>query len=590
MMDAEQTNRPFMEDSLPASSELSADLLGSETQGEADGVTVALQEDGSLLLTGRINVSVYEDGMQTQIQTDSLFFRNYTPGESWLKPGADRIDGNEKIYADSGILSRMENGSLLIEGDEENLLLLTLASQIRDEQIPGFVIEFRGKSLIGENIVSEVPAEQPSVTEAPAEQPSVTEAAQTLFVEWNDGTLTFSNPMIFHADEDGWHVEGHINSLEIRNYQDGKDWTARNGDTIGEDQCLSIQGGMCTVQDGGNALIIESGKEHPVTASVRPQDGEHVTHTGICVNYDGLLGPVVQAPQPGVPLWGLGGATILAALLGAAVTALIKRKGRDKKVTAALAPAASQMDPTHLAYGQLQQIGRRPTQQDCMGLYGVSGGLIAVVADGMGGLKNGDAVSRRIVQTVAADCRSLGAAQIRGNLMAMAAHANDEVNRMLGPGELYKSGSTLVMVLAEPQQFSWVSVGDSRIYLFRAGRLLQLNREHNFEAELLLRAVNHQLSFQEARNNPKRKSVSSFIGMGNLKYVDGVQRPIQTLKGDRILLCSDGIFNTLSEQRIEEILTQYPDAKLAAERLEAAVTEANNPHQDNFSAIILSYE
>jgi serine/threonine protein phosphatase PrpC len=174
--------------------------------------------------------------------------------------------------------------------------------------------------------------------------------------------------------------------------------------------------------------------------------------------------------------------------------------------------------------------------------------------------------------------------------MALVSRVNDEVNRMLGPNELYKCGSTIVAALVEPDQFQWISVGDSRIYLYRGGLLLQLNREHNYEADLLLRAVNHQGSFQEAKGNPKRKSVSSFIGMGTLRYVDEAQRPTRSLKGDRILICSDGVFNTLPEQQIEKILEENPDPNTAAEKLKVAVLQANNPHQDNFTAVIIAYE
>ena len=78
--------------------------------------------------------------------------------------------------------------------------------------------------------------------------------------------------------------------------------------------------------------------------------------------------------------------------------------------------------------------------------------------------------------------------------------------------------------------------------------------------------------------------------MGNLKYVDEMQRPICTIKGDRFLLCPDGVFNTVSDEEIEFILADNQDPELAAQKLEAAVLQGANVHQDNFSAVILCYE
>lgn len=243
-----------------------------------------------------------------------------------------------------------------------------------------------------------------------------------------------------------------------------------------------------------------------------------------------------------------------------------------------------------LSWGSLHNIGRRKTQQDSLGATRVQNGLFAVIADGMGGLSDGDKVSQQIVRTMLADAGNNSLAQLSGNLNRMVAHANDDVNRLLGQPEQYVSGSTLIAVLAEQHQFQWISVGDSRIYLFRGGVLMQLNREHIFEAELLNLAVNNELGFQEAHSHPKKKSVSSFIGMGRLKYVDEPLRPVPALPGDRVLLSSDGVFNTLQDEEIAAILRRFRDPTEAAAELEAAVLQRNHPYQDNFTSILIGWQ
>lgn len=239
------------------------------------------------------------------------------------------------------------------------------------------------------------------------------------------------------------------------------------------------------------------------------------------------------------------------------------------------------------AVGKVHNIGRRSTQQDSLGVTAYQNGMLAVVADGMGGLADGDKVSQKIVLTMLQDGAVLAGGNTEGNLYQMTAHVNSEVNHMLGVSDRYKSGSTLIAVLVEAGNFQWVSVGDSRIYLYRGQELLQINREHVYEMDLIHKAVNYEISFAEIASNPQRKSVSSFIGMGELKYIDGSMHPVSLKQGDRLLLMSDGVFNTLSEQEICDVLSRESNAAEAALALEEQVLARRNPKQDNFTAIIL---
>ena len=238
--------------------------------------------------------------------------------------------------------------------------------------------------------------------------------------------------------------------------------------------------------------------------------------------------------------------------------------------------------------GTLHNIGARPYQEDSLGTSTLSDGVLAVVADGMGGLSGGDKVSQRIVRSMLQQASMLLPGQFDGVLEQMLANVNQEVNQMLGPGGLYKSGSTFLAVLLRNGRFHWITVGDSRIYLYHGGHLTQLNQEHNRGQELILRAAAGEMSFAEARSAAKKSSVTSFIGMGKLKYVEKSLRSIPLVPGDRVLLMSDGVFNTLTDQGIASVLADHPDAQAAADELERLVTQFGSKKQDNFSAVILS--
>lgn len=238
--------------------------------------------------------------------------------------------------------------------------------------------------------------------------------------------------------------------------------------------------------------------------------------------------------------------------------------------------------------GSIHNIGRRNSQQDSLGVVEYENGMCAIVADGMGGLADGDKISQKIVLTMMQDAGGLKGGNTEGMLYRMVSHANNEINRMLGVTGRYCSGSTLAAVLVEAGNFQWISVGDSRICLYRGGSLLQINREHVYAADLLRKAVNGEISFEEAAKDSQKKSVSSFIGMGELKYIDGSMHPVRIISGDKLLLMSDGVFNTVSEMEICQVLSENENAGEAARALEKRVLSRQNSRQDNFSAVIIN--
>ncbi len=269
-----------------------------------------------------------------------------------------------------------------------------------------------------------------------------------------------------------------------------------------------------------------------------------------------------------------------------------KRKGQQGRLSgmsAGQTKTSPSFEKSRIRVGKVHHMGRRNTQQDSLGVTNTPDGVFAVVADGMGGLADGDKVSQTIVMTMLQDIAGKPEGNTTGRLFEMVSHANEIVNQMLGMQNRYVSGSTVVAVAAGRDSFEWVSVGDSRICLYRGGSLIQLNREHNYESELLWQAVNGEISFAQAWENPERRSLTSFIGMGKLKYIDGSLNPIEAVPGDCLLLMSDGVFNTLSDQEICTILHDYDDPQQAAKALEAMILSDNRPKQDNFTTVILKY-
>lgn len=242
--------------------------------------------------------------------------------------------------------------------------------------------------------------------------------------------------------------------------------------------------------------------------------------------------------------------------------------------------------------GVVHNQGARPSQQDSLCVESVFGGsgVLAVVADGMGGLSGGEKVSGRIVQDVRAVASQLKAETMDSTLVPLVENISSDINQLLGTEGIYKSGSTVLIVLADQNRFSWISVGDSRIYLYRDGVMNKVNVEHNLLTTEWMQEIRAgRMDLQSAVRNPEGKKLTSFIGMGKLRYIDYSRSAVRIMPGDRIVLMTDGVFSAVPDRQMAQILGQCPDVAQAASLLENQVLAAKIRGQDNFTAVILGF-
>lgn len=245
-----------------------------------------------------------------------------------------------------------------------------------------------------------------------------------------------------------------------------------------------------------------------------------------------------------------------------------------------------------ISIGKIHDIGRRDYQQDSFGQTAVlrNTGILAVLADGMGGLSGGERVSQKIVMEALTFGSTLQANQVPTALPGMVAGINRAVNQMLGPKGLYTSGSTVVSALITGNALRWISVGDSRIYLYRDGQISQLSRDHDLLQDWMPDILEGKRSMAEALRDPNGRKLTSFIGMGELRHVDYNRTPIPLLPGDRVLLMSDGVYGTVSDAEMAAILRDCGSVQLAASHIGQRIMGAALPYQDNYTLIVLGYD
>ena len=206
---------------------------------------------------------------------------------------------------------------------------------------------------------------------------------------------------------------------------------------------------------------------------------------------------------------------------------------------------------------------------------------LAVVADGMGGHRAGEVASASTVDVL----RNAQGSRSVEDLVAAVHRANRRVNDAAAEDDELRGMGTTVCVVGlvrydDEEQLAVLNVGDSRVYLLADGVLTRLTEDHSL-VETLLREG--RISPEEAEVHPQRNVITRALGVEALVVVDAwLLRPAD---GDRLLLCSDGLFGELSEDRIAEILAEPDDAEVIARRLAAEAEAAGG--RDNITTVVV---
>lgn len=240
--------------------------------------------------------------------------------------------------------------------------------------------------------------------------------------------------------------------------------------------------------------------------------------------------------------------------------------------------------------------GKRANQEDAFAIWppgaqaatGRGEGLLAVVADGMGGHAGGEVAGQLACDTfVATFPAAEGAAgqrlekALEESNRAIAARAA-ETERLRG------MGCTLVGAWIDGEGLRWVSVGDSLLLLFRAPEVLRLNADHSLGAFLDSQVRQNLISASEAESNPYRNALRSALTGKAIEILDVRAEPYALAPGDWVILASDGIA-TLEGDEIGDIVYAGRDAspEKMAESLIAAVLAKDEPEQDNTTVLVL---
>ena len=241
--------------------------------------------------------------------------------------------------------------------------------------------------------------------------------------------------------------------------------------------------------------------------------------------------------------------------------------------------------------------GARDYQEDAITAdfpVGAEAGFV-VLADGMGGHAAGDVASKIVLTEVFSELKfhfaDVGAFEARAPeiLRGVADLANETLRQHTrSHPETDGMGATLVVPALVENRLWWISVGDSPLFLYRNGRLSQLNEDHSMAPQIDFMVKSGLMDPQVAANHPDRNCLISVLMGTRIPKIDCPTKPFALMAGDIVVCASDGL-QFLTNAQIEKVLAKYRKTRSTeiAERLLGELIRLDDPDQDNISFTVI---
>lgn len=230
-------------------------------------------------------------------------------------------------------------------------------------------------------------------------------------------------------------------------------------------------------------------------------------------------------------------------------------------------------------YGCVTEVGHVRQHNEDSHLTDLDLGLY-IVADGMGGHEAGEVASNLACQAIQSSVRE-------GLDLNAAVHAAQEsIKQAVDSGEGAPGmGTTVVVLQLTGRRYRLAWVGDSRAYLWHDGQLRQLSQDHSYVQELI---DNHAISLEEAEHHPDKSTLSRCLGGGIEDQLKVDELTGILYRGERIILCTDGVTGDLSDEDIAQVLRTHSELTPAAvaQALVKAALEAGGG--DNATALVVT--
>lgn len=228
----------------------------------------------------------------------------------------------------------------------------------------------------------------------------------------------------------------------------------------------------------------------------------------------------------------------------------------------------------------------RKENQDAYTVQTLDSYSVCIVCDGMGGTYGGQLASSIAVKTFEQELRQIIKAGMTVQQLEQAAdycvsQANTAIRKAASEDTAYENmGTTLVAAIARDDMALICNVGDSRAYLISRGGICQITKDHSLVEDLV---ESGDLTPEEAKHHPQRNLITRALGPDETVEMDGF--PVSWDKGEFILLCSDGLVNTVTDQEILFEVIHSNDLDGCLNRLLSLAKQRGAP--DNVTAVLM---
>lgn len=236
-------------------------------------------------------------------------------------------------------------------------------------------------------------------------------------------------------------------------------------------------------------------------------------------------------------------------------------------------------------WGGFSARGGRDEQQDRWGVFHPPGqeGMLVVVADGMGGHRDGALAAQAVVDTAARLVQEQAALLSQEPHEALALLCQQAQTAVAGISS--SAHTTLVALWLEDDQASWIHIGDSRLYLFRSGRRLLRTRDHS-SAQMLVDLG--EINEAEMATHPAQNRL--YRSLGNNESPKPELGGEELVTGDLLVLCSDGVWGHINDSEFcLAAAASVNELDKAATGLVKRAVQRGGQRADNATLVIIRY-
>lgn len=232
-------------------------------------------------------------------------------------------------------------------------------------------------------------------------------------------------------------------------------------------------------------------------------------------------------------------------------------------------------------FGQALNIGKRSEQQDRLALFHSKNGKrhLMVVADGMGGLENGAQAAQIVIDTAENHFYKKSFSSPELLLQDIITQAHEQINAL----EIKSAvpGTTCVILYIDINMAYWAHIGDSRLYHFRNWQLLNRTVDHSAMQLMIDKGI-----YEENSEEANAMQNQLYKRLGGELFPEPDFNSCTLESGDMFLLCSDGLWQAISHDKILEVLEEHPLDQDGPEQLIDIAIKNSGTNCDNISVLI----